>query len=139
MVFNAPFVKHSSEHALRTQLNKVLSGGVNADVFNGTAPTEHDDPTVVIGESTTAAEFVTKANEGEELIITIHIYTKEEGYDQLDQLKEETLVALSALPDHLDEHWCIVKYNIDPGSRRWHYAADKAQQILYVRFSCDYY
>jgi hypothetical protein len=139
MVFNAPLVKHSSELALRRQLNIVLSAGVDADVFNGTAPTEHDDPTVVIGESRNAEEFVTKANEGEELIITIHIYTEEEGYDQLDQLTEETLVALSALPDQLDEHWCIVKYNIDPGSRKWHYAADKAQKILYVRFSCDYY
>jgi hypothetical protein len=143
MVFNPSLVKHSSELALRRSLKRVLESGVNADIFNGTVPTDYKEyPTLVIGESTNGVEFVTKGNEGEELIITFHIYTEEEGYDQLDQLTEETLVALSGLPmapNMLDSHWMIVKASIEAGSRKWHYAEDKAQKILYVRFSCDYY
>ena len=138
MVFKQDIWKHSSEIPLRKSLYSALGAGVSAKVWNGNAPNNYPFPYVVIGESITGKEFVTKTSEGEELVITVHIFTQEEGYDLIDELTDETLKAVSTMSNELGEGWTIVYTTLDAGSRKWRYAVDKAQKILYLRFNSEY-
>jgi hypothetical protein len=139
MVFKQTLVKHSSEIPLRRALYKTVSDNVNVRVYNGGAGKNALFPYIIIGESRNGSEFDTKTSEGEELVITIHIHTEEYGYDKVDNLTEGVLAALSNMPVDLNDNWCIVSQEVDAGSRKWKYAVDKAQKILYIRYKCEYH
>jgi hypothetical protein len=135
---NKPFVwEHSAELALRRVLNKRLSDEVSCPVYNGNAPRNKNFPYMIIGEST-ENEFFTKLSNGSELVITFHIYTMEDGYDEIDGLKGQLFSALSGAPFMFgDPNWKLVSHGLD-GSRKFRFDATKAHAIVYFRFKMQY-
>lgn len=139
MVFKSDIWKHSPETPLRRAINRAISAELpSVKIYNGGAGKNARYPYIVIGDSKDGQEFDTKTSEGEEIIIAIHMYTEERGYDKLDAINEGVLLALSKMPEKLDANWGIVTQGIDAGSRKWRYAVDKAQKILYIRYRCGY-
>jgi hypothetical protein len=142
MVFKPHTYKHSAGIPLRAALYERLTNGMTLEVFNANAPPNQTYPYVILAEDTTGPEFSTKTTEGEELRLTVNIYAEDNqygnAYDQLDEFKEQLLVALSMTPLYLGSHWEVILQGIDSGTRKWRYAIDKAQQIVYLRFKMDY-
>ena len=136
MVFRPYKWEHSAEIPLRTMLNRRISQAVGVPVYNGNAPRDKPFPYLVLGEST-EKEFFTKLSGGSELVLTVHIYTEEDGYDQIDTLKGQLLHALSGPPLKIDANWSVAAHGMD-SSRKYRYDATKAHVIVYFRFKMDY-
>ena len=136
MVFKPYHFEHSAEIPLRTALNLRMSNGIQAPVFNGNAPRDQIFPYVIIGESV-ESEFGTKTSAGANLLLTMHIYTEEDGYDQIDTLKGQMLRSISGPPVTLDANWKLIWTEMD-GSSKYRYDTTTAHCVVYLRFVLNY-
>ena len=139
MVFKPFQTEHSAEIPLRTALNLRLSRpleDLGAPLFNGNAPRDYPFPYVILGEST-ESDYYTKTSSGANIVLTTHIYTEEDGYDQLDAIKEQLMRALSGPPLPIDANWYLVYTEMD-GSRKYKYDMTKAHCVVYFRFVLNY-
>jgi len=136
MVFRPYHYEHSAELSLRTALNSRLPEWIGVPVFNGNAPRDQPFPYVILGEST-ESEFFTKTSGGANIVLTVHIETEEDGYDQNDALKEQLLNAVSGPPVQLDSDWNLIWTELD-GSRKYRYDMTKAHCIVFLRFVMNY-
>ena len=69
--------------------------------------------------------------------MTVHIYTREDGYDKLDEIKAQVIRAISGPPMPMSTDWSLFFWGVD-GSRQYRFNAELAHCVITFRFKMDY-
>lgn len=132
MVFSAYQWKRSAEIPLRVSVGNRISNNLDILTYNGTAPINCKYPYALLGEAG-REEFCTKVDEGDSIRLTIHIYCKEPGYDQVNALTDLLLKAFR-VPLQIDSNWQIIYVGLESGCITFRQGGDISHAVLYVRF-----
>jgi len=133
MVFRAYQWKRNAEIPLRTSVrNRIMSSVPELTVYSGSAPRKVKFPYLILGEAG-HEEFCTKTTEGDSIRLTFHIYTKEAGYDQINDIWGKILTAFG-IPMQVDDNWQIVSAGLESGSNVFRQGWDVSHGVMYLRF-----